>query len=83
MHKTCEEMITENDILIALRKLINNESPENDWTTKEFYEIFWNDWKDVLSARTDDAFGVAKLPISQRQIIIKLIFKKRWRWNVH
>lgn len=82
MHKTCEE-ITENDILIALRKLLNNESPENDWITKEFYEIFWDGWKDVLSARTDEAFGVAKLPISQRQIIIKLIFKKRWRWNVH
>ena len=41
--QTCEGMITENEILMALRKMPNSKSPRNDRILKELYETFWED----------------------------------------
>ena len=44
----CEGVITEEELLKALKKLPNNKSPGNDGITKEFYEAFWDDLKTLF-----------------------------------
>ena len=54
----------------------NNKSPGNDGLTKEFYEGFWDEIKELLIASATEAKQRGELTISQRQAIIKLIEKK-------
>ena len=39
--QACEGVITENEILMALRKMPNSKSPGNGRIKKELYETFW------------------------------------------
>lgn len=43
-------MITETEILVALRRMPSNKSPKNDGIAKEFFEALWEDLKDPLAA---------------------------------
>ena len=54
----------------------NNKSPGNDDLTKEFYETFWNELKEIFVDSLLEAKEKGHLYISQRQTIIKLIEKK-------
>ena len=54
----------------------NNKSPGNDGLTKEFYEGFWDEIKELLIAFATEAKYRGELSISQRQAIIELIEKK-------
>ena len=72
----CEEVITEKELLKALKKMPNNKSPGNDGITKEFYEEFWDDLKPPLPLSVNQAFKVGELGTSQKQAVIKLIGTK-------
>ena len=60
-----------------MKNMQNNKSPGNDilWLTKEFYEGFWDEIKELLIVT--EAKHRGELSISQRQPIIKLTKKKR------
>ena len=54
----------------------NDESPANDGLTKEFYETFWNELKEIFVDSVLEANEQGHLSISPRHAIIKLIEKK-------
>ena len=54
----------------------NDKSPGNDGLTKEFYETFWDDLKEIFVDSVREAKEIGHLSTSQRQTIIKLIEKK-------
>ena len=54
----------------------NNKSPGNDGLTKDFYEDFWGEIKELLIASATEAKHRDELSISQRQAKIRLIEKK-------
>ena len=54
----------------------NDKSPRNDGLTKEFYETFWDDLKEIFVNSVREAKEIGHLSTSQRQAIIKLIEKK-------
>ena len=72
----CENEITEDNLLLALKSMPNNKTPGNDGLSKEFYEAFWVDIKDVFINSLKQAKLVGNLSISQRQAVIKLLEKK-------
>ena len=53
-----------------------NESPQSDGLTKEFYETFWDELKEIFVNSVREAKEVGYVSTSQRQAIIKLIEKK-------
>ena len=53
----------------------NNKSPGNDGLTKEFYETFWDELKEIFVNSVKEAKEIGRLSTSQRQVIIKLIEK--------
>ena len=54
----------------------NDKSPGNDGITKEFYEFFWDDIKNLLSDSVKKSFISRELSSSQKQAAIKLIEQK-------
>ena len=74
--KLCEEDLTEKDLYKSLRSMQNDKSPGNDGLTKEFYETFWDDLKEIFVNSVREAKEIGHLSTSQRQAIIKLIEKK-------
>ena len=54
----------------------NDKSPGNDSLTKDIYETFWNELKEIFVDSVLEAKEKGHLSISQRQAIIKLIEKK-------
>ena len=72
-----------------MKNMQSNKSPGNYWLTKEFYDSFWDEIKEVLIASVTGAKNRGKLSISQRQAITKLMGKndrykryiKNWRPN--
>ena len=76
----CEGVITEEELLKALKKMPNNKSPGNDRITKQFYEAFWDDLKTSLYLSVNKAFKVGELSTSQEQAVTKLT-EKRTRIN--
>ena len=55
----------------------NEKSPGSDGLTKEFYIIFWNDLKDILKEMLNNIYLANTLSESQKEGIIKLLYKKR------
>ena len=53
----------------------NNKPPGNDGLTKEFYETFWEDLKNLLCASITKAFHRGELSHSQKKTVIKLTSK--------
>ena len=72
----CEGIIRETELLKALKSTKNDKSPGNDGITKEFYEFFWDDIKNLLSDSIKKSFISDVLSTSQKQAVIKLIEKK-------
>ena len=54
--KLCEEDLTEKDLYKSLRSMQNDKSPGNDGLTKEFYETFWDDLKEIFEKYLDALF---------------------------
>ena len=74
--KLCEEDLTEKDLYKSLRSMQNDKSPGNDGLTKEFYETFWDDLKEIFVNSVRESKEIGHLSTSQRQACIKLIEKK-------
>ena len=55
----------------------NDKSLENDGMTKEFYETFYDELKEIFVNSVREAKEIGHLSTSQRQAIIKLIEKRR------
>ena len=72
----CEKDLSETDLYNAMENMQNNKSPGNDGLTKEFYEGFWDEIKELLIVSATEAKHRGELSISQWQAIIKLIEKK-------
>ena len=62
----CEKDLSETGLYDAMRNMENNKSPGNDGLTKEFYESFWDEIKELLIASATDAKHRSELSISQR-----------------
>ena len=74
--KLCEENLTEKDLYNSLKSMQSDKSPGNDGLTKEFYETFWTELKEIFVDSVSEAKEKGILSTSQRQAIIKLIEKK-------
>ena len=59
-----------------MQSIPNNKTTGNDDLSKEFYETFWEDIKDVFINSLKQAKIEGGLSISQRQAVIKLLEKK-------
>ena len=71
-----EADITEDNLLVARKSIPNNKTPGNDGLSKEFYETFWEDIKDVFINSLKQAKIEGSLSISRRQAVTKLLEKK-------
>ena len=60
----------------SLKNMQSDKSPGNDELTKEVYETFWKELKEILPNYASEAKEKGHLSTSQRQAIIKLIEKK-------
>ena len=70
-----EEKITEKDIYGSMISFDNSKSPGNDGLTKEFYQTFWQDVKDIFFNSLQEFKRLKYLRRSQRQAIIKFLEK--------
>ena len=62
----CEKDLSKTDLYNAMKNMQNNKSPGNDGLTKEFYEGFWDEIKELLIASATEAKQRGELSISQR-----------------
>ena len=70
-----------------MKSMKNGKSPGNDGLTKECYETFWNELKEIFVDSVLEAKEKGYLSISQRQATITLVeikdrdkrFIKNWR----
>ena len=76
----CGIKITEKDLINALKNMSNGKSPGHDGLNKEFYEYFVDDLKFYFINSFKQSEIDGRLPISQRQAIIKLIFRDQFRY---
>ena len=74
--QSCEEKLSTEDYLNALKKLSNDKSPGSDGLTTNFYKFFWNDIKELLVECYNYCFLNGQLSQDQRLAVINLIPKK-------
>ena len=73
---SCEGLITEQECKLAIESLAKNRSPGNDGLTVEFYLMFFEHIKDILTSSFNIAHVRGELSSSQKQAVITLINKK-------
>ena len=69
------EICEEKDIYESMINFGNNKSPGDNGLTKEFYQTFWQDVKDIFFNSSQESKQLKYLCTSQRQAIIKLLEK--------
>jgi exonuclease III len=74
--ESCDEPISESELLASLKKFKNGKSPGTTGLTAEFYKFFWNDIKALLTESLNYALKLGELSIEQKRGIITLIPKK-------
>ena len=74
--QTCEDPVTDSELLNTLKGMPNNKSPGTDGLRKEFYETFWEEKKEPLCESITKSYQNGELSRSQKQAVIKLIGKK-------
>ena len=75
--RDCGFILSEKDLLLVLKCMLNNKSPGNDGLTKEFYGVFWEDLKTPLISSFKPAFDKVEVSNSPKLAVIKLIEKKK------
>lgn len=53
----CEGELTEKEIYTALTSIASNKSPDTDGLTKEFYDTFWNEVKNIFMESLRESKG--------------------------
>ena len=72
----CEGLLSEVELLSALKNTKNNKAPGPDGFPCEFYKMFWGDLKEYFVNAVNHAFAVGELSITQKQGAISLLPKK-------
>ena len=72
----CENPISTNECLNALKEFTSNKTPGTDGFTSEFYKFLWPELCTEMIASFNYAFHSGTLSISQKRGIISLIPKK-------
>lgn len=80
--QSCEGPITRPEIDAAIKKMNVNKAPGADGLTTEFYKTFWRELADDLCEIYNFAFEGESLANSQRESILRLLFKKGERCNL-
>ena len=73
---SCEGDITKDELFMALGGLQTGKSPGSDGLPTEFYKAFWDDLGDVLVRVLNERFHTGILTDSQREGLLRLLFKK-------
>jgi len=73
----CEGPLTAEECRAALKTFQHNKTPGTDGLTAKFYLCFWKDIFGPLIGCLNHGALLGKLSISQRQVIISLIPKKK------
>ena len=73
---SCEQPITEKEILIALKQLHNGKTPGTDGLPPDFYKFFWLDIKSLLIESIEFAIVTGELSVEQKRGIITLLSPK-------
>ena len=74
--ETCEEKLTLQECLTALKQMPGNKCPGNDGLSKEFLRSFFRNIGRLLVEPINYSFDVGELSLSQKQARIILIGKK-------
>ena len=72
----CEGLLTKDELFAALKGLQTGKSPGSDGLPIEFYSAFWELLCDPLLSVLNDCFRVGSLCTSQREALLRLIYKK-------
>ena len=75
----CEILISEDELICALKNMPKNKSPGNDGLTKEFYETFWDELKIPFIASLRKSFlkgFLSLLQIEEQMWILTQIILK-------
>ena len=72
----CEGLFTKDELFAALKGLQTGKSPGSDGLPIEFYSAFWELLCDPLLSVLNDCFRVGSLCTSQREALLRLIYKK-------
>ncbi len=73
---TCDQDITQNEILTSLKQLQNDKTPGTDGLPSDFYKYFWIDIISLLLESILHSISVGELSIEQKKVIIMLLPKK-------
>lgn len=71
-----EGEITDAECKDAVNKMKLNKSPGSDGLPVEFYQVFWNDLKDLLVNSLNSSYQMGELTSSQKRGILSLLYKK-------
>ena len=74
--QTCDGYVTIEELTLAVNNLKPNKSPGKDGITTNFYKKFWQSLGPILVNIFNTSYDRQKLPFSQRQSILNLIYKK-------
>ena len=66
----CDNDISKNECLLALRAMKNDKSPGLDGFSVEFYKFFWNDISEYLFKAYTEALQQGELSITQKEGLI-------------
>ena len=67
----CDFLISEEELICALKNMPKNKSPGNNGLTKEFYKTFWDELKIPFIASLRKSFLKVELSNSQKQAVIR------------
>ena len=73
---SCEGDLTKDELFVALGSLQTGKSPGSDGLPTEFYKAFWQDLSDVLVLVLNERFHIGILTDSQREGLLRLLYKK-------
>ena len=73
---SCERDLTKDELFVALGSLQTGKSPGSDGLPTEFYKAFWQDLGDGLVLVLNERFHIGILSDSQREGLLRLLYKK-------
>ena len=73
---SCEGDLTKGELFVALGSLQTGKSPGSDGLPTEFCEALWQDLGDVLVLVLNERFHIGILTDSQREGLLRLLYKK-------